>query len=45
MLKGETCVAPAPAPKEQIKVSGSASLLLQYGEFKEQREQRDKESL
>lgn len=35
MLKGEIRMAPTPAPKEEIMLSGSALLLLQYGEFKE----------
>lgn len=45
MLKGETCMAHTPASKEEIMLSGSALLLLQYGEFKGQREQQVKESL
>lgn len=33
--KGHMCMAPTPAPKEKIMLSGSALHLLQYEEFKE----------
>lgn len=29
-------MAPTPAPKEELMLSGSAVLVLQHGEFKEQ---------